>query len=177
MSIPLEFSFNQAQLQQLVTRNPSGKIVVSVCGLRKEGKSEMYLCAEAYNKAGPIMTEAVILACPNPPGWRTNETLQPVEHASLVYAPKFAVSAAILKASLPKNQGTIIKEKGKSVKLINVGLEARLKGEAGANGYQDSESVISFKIQKNEVKTIVVGGKKQKKNVQSTIKTVLAKAY
>jgi len=137
----------------------------------------MYLCAEAYDKAGPIITEAVILACPNPPGWRKSETLQPVEHASLVYAPKFAVKAASLKANLPKNQGTVIKEKGKSVKLINVGLEARLKGPAAANGYQDSESVISFKIQKNEIKTIVLSGKKQKKKVQSTIKTIEARAY
>ncbi len=141
---PLEFKFNQEELSELVNKTGVSKISVTFCTIANEvsGKGEIYLCALAHNAQGAINTGLrPVVACPYPPGWKTEDRLAFITHEELLDAPKFAIAASDIANVLATN----LHAPG-GIKQVS----ATFAGQANASGHL--EIFVSFQMKDaNEV--------------------------
>jgi hypothetical protein len=141
MNAPLEFCFNQSELQLLSNKIQSNKIVISFCNIIHVTKGEMYLCAQSADQNNiPNQAFDVIVACPKPPAWQS-AGLRKIQHSELLHSPKFAVDGNALSAVFANNQFEMVDSStGIIIKQVVVALEGRF-----TNGL-DLETFITIKI-------------------------------
>ena len=142
--MPLEFSFNQQELEKMANNPATKKIVISICNVPEpDGVSELYLCAQPFGKDNlRITSQPVAAGCPNPPGWQ-NVPQSLINKRALKNAPAYAIAPAKLKAILKMNSFVqdniakiLVELGGKTVKKVS-----RETGKK-VNSF---ESVILFK--------------------------------
>ncbi|MEO5682863.1 MAG: hypothetical protein ABIQ88_09490 [Chitinophagaceae bacterium] len=145
----LAFTFNQKHLNKLFPA--ADDIVISICNIPEEGKSEIYLCAQAYKDNLPVTTLDAAVGCPSPPPWKDN-TLT-VNNDSLKFAPKFSINAKSLKASLEKNDYFLDEDPLVDVELAGRIIDANTEGtgDETAMPAKKLEMFISIKIQKGRL--------------------------
>lgn len=151
---PLEFKFNQMELQSLVKRTGPNMISVTTCSFaEKEGEAKkLYLCAIGHlaptlgPTLPPVVTHPVntnirpIVGCPYPPAWKIEDGLAVISHSDIAAAPKFFILASDVLAVLPNNTHAPIDpaDPTNSIKQVSVILEA----ETNAKG--ELETFVSF---------------------------------
>lgn len=145
MSLPLEFSFNQKELESMLENAATAKIVVSLCNVpEKKGPSELYLCAQAYDSGNTLIdSETLAVGCPNPPGWqKVSQSL--VKKAGLKYSPKFSIDKTELKPLLKKNK---FEQDGIKKVMVELGSRIVMKpSKETKKNVSSAESFILFKI-------------------------------
>lgn len=147
---PLEFKFNQMELQSLAKHSGPNMISVSMCAFADgEGlPKEMYLCAFSHLApttapvTHPINTRIrAIIGCPFPPPWKTDDGLAVINPSEIAGAPKFFILATTLLNALKDNTHAPIDlaDPNNAVKQVSAILEAEVNGTTG-----ELETFVSF---------------------------------
>jgi hypothetical protein len=162
MSLPLEFTFNQKNLDELLNHADTANIVITVSSITEEdGKREMYLGAQAYDSSKNVIEGLqVAVGCPSPPPWK-NTFVGKIDHASVEHAPRFSVDAAKLRNSLSQNSFIFKKDK-----LVKVQLGAKLNSVAIENSKEFENKLESF------IAISILDGEASEGTVRSVVKKV-----
>lgn len=111
----LEFQFNQAQLNTIINKTPTGNnIHVSIFSFHEPGASvgEIYLAAQSCDPIthAPDTNFMPPVACPVPPGWGAGDAIPNISHSDLEKCPKFILKAAdkltVLTNAFPQPAGS-----------------------------------------------------------------------
>jgi hypothetical protein len=151
-TLPIEFKFDQRELQALVNLTDQNYISVATWQLtHANGEKELYLCALS-NKAQATPTSLPetdttmrpIIGCPFPPEWKDELTF--LSHDDVAARPKYFLNASLLKNELHKNEHAA----SNGDKMVSATLSALINIDTN-----QSETVVTFTMKGQGGTTII----------------------
>ena len=108
MSINIEFTFKEEELEATANITPATQVVFSLRNFKRRvtGELDMFVFAQAFDGNVATSPDNIIAGCPVPPGWQQDEPEPPgvIKGRDLDNCAKFAVGIMPLKALITKNE-------------------------------------------------------------------------